>query len=262
MSAPSTTLTTVTPGATTPASSLRQLGLLMQWQARRMSQWLPLLVVIQVLLAVTTVFGYGLLVGSPPREAALYLATGAPTITLIMVGLVMAPQQVAQARTEGSLDWMRTLPVPRWTFLTADLAVWSLVALPGTVLGVVVGAWRFDIALSVSPWILLAAPVVSLTAATVGYSMATLLPPQVAQLLSQVIVFVVLLFSPVSYPAARMPGWLAGVHEWLPVQPMAEVMRASLVSDEFGVSPRTVVVLAVWCAAAVAGACRALRRRS
>ncbi|QAY62964.1 ABC transporter permease [Xylanimonas allomyrinae] len=252
----------VTAEPTAPAAVVRQLGLLMQWQARRMSQWLPLLVIVQVLLAVTTVFGYGLLVGTPPREAALYLATGAPTITLVMVGLVMAPQQVAQSRTEGSFDWMRTLPIPRWVFLAADLAVWSLVALPGTVLGVVVGAWRFDIALSVSPWIVLAAPVVSLTAATVGYSVATLLPAQVAQLLSQVLVFVVLLFSPVSYPAERMPAWLAEVHQWAPVQPMAEVMRASLVSDEFGVSVRTVAVLAVWCVVAVAGACRALQRRA
>ena len=254
-----TTLTATTPR---PANAVRQVGLLMQWQARRMAQWLPLLVVVQVLLSVTTVFGYGLLVGTPPPEAALFLATGAPTVTLIMIGLVMAPQQVAQARTEGSLDWMRTLPVPRWGFLVADLAVWSLVALPGTVLGVLVGAWRFDVTLSVSPWVALAAPVVSLTAATVGYSIATLLPAQVAQLLSQVIVFVVLLFSPISFPADRMPAWLAHIHEWGPIQPMAEAMRATLVSDSFSMTTRSVLVLSAWCVAALAGAGWALHRRS
>ena len=239
----------------------RQWLLLVEWQFRRMIRWLPLLVVVQALLAVTTVFGYGLLVGTPPPDAAAYLATGASTVTLIMVGLVMTPQQVAQAKTEGSLSWMRTLPVPRAIFLAADLAVWALIALPGTVLGVLAGAWRFDVSLSVSPWIALAAPLVSFVAAVVGYSLACLAPPAVAQLGSQVLVFVVLLFSPISFPASRLPDWLATIHEWLPIQPMADLMRATLMSDVFTVPTRSVVVLSVWVVLAVFGAHRALRRR-
>ncbi|MCL2491080.1 MAG: hypothetical protein FWF36_10270 [Propionibacteriaceae bacterium] len=102
--------------ALNPGPAVSQLGLMIRWQFARMSSYLPLLVVVQVLLAITTVLGYGLLVGTPPPEQAVYLATGASTVTLVMVGLVMTPQMVAQARTEGSLDWMRTLPVPRAVF--------------------------------------------------------------------------------------------------------------------------------------------------
>lgn len=97
---------------------------------------------VQIPLAVTTVLGYGLLVGTPPPEQALYLATGASTVTLVMVGLVTTPQLGAQARTEGSLDWMRTLPVARPVFLGADLALWTLIALPGMALGILAGVWR------------------------------------------------------------------------------------------------------------------------
>ncbi|MCL1871888.1 MAG: ABC transporter permease [Promicromonosporaceae bacterium] len=252
--------TTVTPLST--PTSLRQLGLLVQWQLRRGADMVPFLVVVQVLLSVTTVFGYGLLVGTPPPDAAAYLATGAATVTLIMVGLVMTPQGVGQSKTEGSLAWMRTLPVPRWAYLASDLVVWTLIALPGSVLGVVAGAWRFDVTLSISPWIVLAAPLVSLVAATVGYSMALLLKPQLAALVSQVIVFVVLLFSPISFPAARLPQWLGVVHDWLPIQPMAELMRAMLLSDTFQMSTRSSLVLAAWTVVALAGAGRALARRS
>ena len=253
----SATLIAVTSG--TPA--MRQLVLLVEWQFRRMIQWLPLLVVVQVLLATTTVFGYGLLVGTPPPEAAAYLATGASTVTLIMVGLVMTPQQVSQAKTEGSLAWMRTLPVPRVVFLAADLALWTLIALPGTVLGVAAGAWRFDVDLSISPLIALAAPLVSFVAAVVGYSLACVAPPAVAQLGSQVLVFVVLLFSPVSFPASRLPQWLAAIHQWLPVQPMADLMRSVLMADTFTMPTRSVLVLTVWVVIAVFGAYHALRRR-
>lgn len=101
------------PGAVGPAAAWRQIGLLMQWQMRRSATVLPLLVVVQSMLSVATVIGYGLLVGPVDRLTGLYLTTGAPTICLVMLGLVMTPQWVGQERTEGSLDWMRTLPVPR-----------------------------------------------------------------------------------------------------------------------------------------------------
>ena len=243
-------------------NAARQGLLLLQWQLRRSLLYIPLLVVVQVALAVATVVGYGLLVGTPSPDIALYLATGAPTITLITVGLVMTPQMLAQAKTEGSLDWMRTLPVPRWTFLASDLLMWTLIALPGMVLGVVAGVLRFNVHLSIAPWVVLAALLVSLTSASVGYAMASVLPPMLAQLLTQVLIFVVLLFSPVSYPASRMPEWLQTAHQFLPVEPMAQLVRAGLANDTFTVPGRSMFVLVAWVCVAVAAALVALRRRA
>ena len=243
-------------------NAARQGLLLLQWQLRRSLPYIPLLVVVQVALAVATVVGYGLLVGTPSPDVALYLATGAPTITLITVGLVMTPQMLAQAKTEGSLDWMRTLPVPRWTFLASDLLMWTLIALPGMVLGVVAGVLRFNVHLSIAPWVVLAALLVSLTSASVGYAMASVLPPMLAQLLTQVLIFVVLLFSPVSYPASRMPEWLQTVHEFLPIEPMAQLVRAGLANDSFTVPGRSMLVLGAWVCVSVAAALTALRRRA
>jgi ABC-2 type transport system permease protein len=243
-------------------NAARQGLLLLQWQLRRSLPYIPLLVVVQVALAVATVVGYGLLVGTPSPDVALYLATGAPTITLITVGLVMTPQMLAQAKTEGSLDWMRTLPVPRWTFLASDLLMWTLIALPGMVLGVVAGVLRFNVRLSIAPWVILAALLVSLTSASVGYAMASVLPPMLAQLLTQVLIFVVLLFSPVSYPASRMPEWLQTAHQFLPIEPMAQLVRAGLANADFTVPGRSIAVLGVWVCVAVAAALTALRRRA
>ena len=239
----------------------RQLGLMVQWQVRRRTPELPLLVLMQILIPVATIVGYGLLVGRPDRTAGLYLATGAPIITLIGIGLIMTPQLVSQARTEGSLDWMRTLPVPREVFLVADLAVWTVVALPGVVSGAVIGALRFDVDLAPTWWLVIVALLVSLTAAAVGYAVACLLSPMLALLMSQVLVFVVLLFTPISFPADRMPHWAQQVHAWLPLEPMAQVVRAGLAPHDFTVPFRSWVVLLAWCAAAVLAARWALRRR-
>lgn len=243
-------------------ATVRQTLLLMQWQARRLTEALPLLVVVQVLLSVSTIYGYGMLAGNPTGADALYLATGAPTVALITVGLVMTPQIVAQAKTEGSLDWLRTLPVPRLLFLVSDLLLWMVLALPGVVLGVFAGVWRFGVHLSVAPWLVPAAMAISLTAAAVGYSLATLLKPALANLLTQVLVFVILLFSPISYPVERMPEAVQAVQAFLPFQPMAEVMRAGLASADFTVSAQSVAVLAAWCALAMIGAALALRKQA
>ncbi|WP_182112398.1 MULTISPECIES: ABC transporter permease [unclassified Actinotalea] len=255
-------LTTGTPLPAGPRTALRQTLLLMQWQFRRQTQYLPLMVVVQAFIAVATVIGYGLLVGDPDPRTALYLATGAPTITLITIGLVLTPQLLSQSRTEGSLDWLRTLPVPRAAFLASDLLVWTLLALPGMVLGIVAGLLRFDIDLAPAPWLVPAALLVSLTAASVGYAIASLLPPALAQLVTQALVFVVLLFSPVSYPAERMPQWLQDAHAWLPIEPMAQLVRTGLAPDAFDISGRSLAVLVTWCVGSVVLAVLALRKRA
>jgi len=241
--------------------SLRQFGLMLQWQLRRSGQYLPLLIVVQIMMAVATVIGYGLLAGNVTGPAGLYLATGAPTITLITVGLVMTPQSTVQARTEGSLDWLRTLPVPREVFLLADLAMWTLIALPGTLIGVLAGAIAFHVTVALTWWLVPAVLLVSLTSASLGYAIGTLLQPMLAQLVSQVLIFIVMLFTPISYPAERLPEWAQTLHQWLPLEPMAQVMRSALAPSAFSTDARTWIVLSVWCAAAVLGAGAALRRR-
>ena len=60
-----------------------QLGLLVQWQFRRSLPMLPLYIIVQTLLSVSMVLGYGLIAGHPGREASLYLAGGGPAIALI-----------------------------------------------------------------------------------------------------------------------------------------------------------------------------------
>ena len=99
-------------------------------------------------------------------------------------------------------------------------------------------------------------------AAAVGEAMATLLPPAVAQIITRMLVFIVLLFTPVSFPADRLPGWLATAHEYLPVEPMAQLIRAALAQDHFSMPGRALVVLILWCLASVLGAVAALRRRA
>jgi ABC-2 type transport system permease protein len=242
--------------------TLRSYGLLVKWQTLRLQSFLPLAIVVQVLFAFGIVVGYPLLFPEIDEMTVLFLATGAPAITLITMGLVALPQVVAQAKMEGTLEYMRSLPVPRMVYLMADLTVWLAMVLPGVVFAVAVGSWALDIALSISLAIIPAVLLVATTAAAVGYAMASVLPPLVAMLLTQVLVIGVLVFSPINFPAERLPEWLQDVHAVLPVQAMGEVIRGSLAADTFPLTVGPFILLSAWCVAALGLSYVTLHRRA
>ncbi len=243
-------------------STLRSYRLLLAWQARRLKGVLPLALVVQALLALGIVIGYPLLVPRIDRTTALFLATGAPAITLISMGLVLVPQMVAQARTEGTLDYMRSLPVPRLVYLVADLTVWLVVVLPGVLFAVVVGDVRFALGLHPSPLVVPAMLLVALTATAIGYAIASLLPAMLANLLTQVLVVFILMFSPLDFPPDRLPAWLAAIHRVLPIQAMGEVVRGTLAGGTVPLTAGPFLLLAAWCVASLAVTHRVMNRRA
>lgn len=241
--------------------TLRDYSLLVQWQARRMSWLLPLIVCVQIVLAVGIIVGFGFLLPEVDPETALFLTTGAPTLLLLVVGLVLVPQMVSEAKTEGTYGWMRSLPVPRMAFLAADATVWFAAMLPGLLIALLVARWHYDLDLSVSPLLALAIPLIGLTATGIGYALASFLPPMITLLISNLLLFGALMFSPVNFPADRLPGWLQAVHDVLPVTSMADVMRGTLARDAFSLGAGPFLVLAAWALVGFGISYYALNRR-
>jgi ABC-2 type transport system permease protein len=243
-------------------SALRSYRLLVTWQARRMKMFLPLGIVVQALFAFGIVAGYPLLFPRIDRTTILYLATGGPAVSLIAMGLVAVPQLVSQARTEGTLDYMRTLPVPRVVYLLADMTVWLAVVVPGVIFAIIVAAIRFGLDLEISPLVVPAVLLVVLTATSVGYALASLLPPMVANMASQALVVFILMFSPLNFPPDRLPGWLATIHSVLPIEAMGELMRGTLAANTFPLTTGAFLLLGAWCAATFAATSLVMTRRA
>jgi ABC-2 type transport system permease protein len=68
--------------------------------------------------------------------------------------------------------------------------------------------------------------------------------------------------DPGTAPADRLPGWLQAVHEVLPFEYLAEVVRDTLATPATGVDPLPFGVLAIWCTAGLAVTLRVMTRRS
>ncbi|MBV2366786.1 ABC transporter permease [Streptomonospora nanhaiensis] len=235
---------------------------LLRWTVFQIGMALPMVVVVQVLLAAGIIVGFGFLIPGADTAAAGFLATGAPTVLLMVVGLVLVPQGVAQSRAGGTFTYLRALPVPRPLLLLADLTVWLVVALPGIPVALAVAWLRYGLRYSFDwPLLVGAAVLAAVMAAVVGYAIAVLMPPLPAQLTSQVLVFFVMLFSPVTFPASRLPAWFAAVHDVLPFRPAADLLRAGMLADDYGAAWPDLAVLLAWCAVGCAVSVRALVRR-
>ena len=229
---------------------LQSYALMLLWELRSLRLVLPLTIAVQILVGAGLVIGFGLLVGEIPPVQALYLTTGITVISMITVGLVMVPQLIAGRKHAGTYDYLWSLPVPRTASVAANLTVTMLMALPGMALALLVGWWRCDIALDVSPLVIPAALLTLATAASIGFAMAHAIPnPMVTALVTNILMFVILLFSPINFPPERLPTWLAAVHAWLPLQHAANVVRAGLTDGLATQVGKSFAILGAWAVA-------------
>jgi ABC-2 type transport system permease protein len=139
--------------------------------------------------------------------------------------------------------------------------VWFLSMLPGLVVALVIARWHYDLDLSISPLLPIAIVLVGLTATGVGYAIASFVPPMITLLLTNLLLFAALMFSPVNFPAERLPGWLQAVHQVLPITAMADVMRGTLARNHFELTAGPFGVLALWCAIGFTASYVAMNRR-
>lgn len=236
--------------------------LLMRWTLLLRRVDLPLMVVLQLLISTGIVVGFSFLLPSVDPTSALYLTTGAMTISLITVAISIAPQMIAQQKLQGILDYQRAMPVPRSAVLAADTTIWAFIALPGTLLSLAIALSRFRLHLAVSPLVVPAVILVAGAGIGVGYCIAYAVRASLVGIVTNAVLVGSLMFAPINYPASRLPTWLATIHEYLPFAPMARVIRETISPPQTGIAPMPFVVLAIWAVAGIALALRIMTRRT
>ncbi|WP_018930725.1 ABC transporter permease [Gracilibacillus lacisalsi] len=232
-----------------------------QMQFLRNAGFFIFMALLQILISIGIVIGFSYLMPNPDTETTLFLATGAPTIILIIAGMVILPQQIGTAKTDGYMEYMRTWPVNRSVILGADTTIWLLITLPGIIVSSIVAHLMFTPGYDISWTVVPAFLMIALTSIGVGYGFSYLLSPTASMGISQIVVFGALMFSPVNFPMDRLPQWLQSLHEVLPIYSMAEVMRASLAASTFDATMGNYINLMVWCILGFGGAVFILNRK-
>ena len=236
--------------------------LILRWQALRAKPMFPFFVVMYLFTGVGMVIGLSYMYPEIDDTSAMFLATGGSTMTLIVLGLILVPQVVAQTKAQGNFDYIYSLPIPRMAFLAADLSIWILAVLPGVIMALVYGAWRFEFELQVTPLVGPAFLMVILMATGIGYAIAHLAPKaELVNVLTNFLIFCLFLFSPINFPAERLPAWLESLHQFLPVMHAANVVRGTLVEGYVTDLWLNFAVLSAWCVVGFSITYMAMTRR-
>jgi len=236
--------------------------LMVRWELTALRVVLPVAAMVQILAGAGFVLSLGLFFGQVPPRAALFVSTGVLVITLVTIGLVLGPQLIAQQKAEQTYEFLWSLPVPRTTAALAWVTTNLILGLPGMAVALVVALLRYDLDLHVSPAVLPAVLLTLFTGTMIGYAVAHALGnPLLIAAITQLLIFVIIGFSPINFPADQLPGWLAAVHRWLPLAPMADTVRAALTEGVVTNVIRSYLVLGAWAAASVGVTALVLGRR-
>lgn len=220
---------------------------MLRYELGNLRAYIVLAAVIQLLMGAGMAFMYGFYLGELPAEARAFLVSGIPALAIIPVGFLMVPNAIMQHKLRGSYEFLSSLPVPRSSAAAATFTIFTALALPGAVLSLWIAAARYDVALHVSWTIIPACALASLMATSVGFGFAhAIRDPRVTNLLTNLLVFFVLLFSPIVVPIEQFPDWLAAVHRALPFYNMAVVIRGGLTEGIVGSQLAPYAVLGAW----------------
>ena len=207
---------------------MKSLFNLVQWNYLRQKNLFLLFSVAQFLLTISLLFGYPLVMGKIDHTQAYYLASGSVLMGIISNGCTISSPIISNAKTEGHLDYLRSLPVPRFMISLADLLIWLLALLPGVFFSILLGYLRFSIQIRSSLLGLLCLLLICLVMVSIGFSIAYLFPPNIVTLASQLLLMLGLMFSPILYPADRLPAIMNHLYRFLPFVPAANLLRSSL----------------------------------
>ena len=92
---------------------MTQFFYLLRWNYLRQKDLFLLFTLAQVLLSISLLFGYPLVIGEIDTTAAYYLSSGSVLIGIISIGCTISSPVIANAKSEGHVDYVRALPIPR-----------------------------------------------------------------------------------------------------------------------------------------------------
>jgi ABC-2 type transport system permease protein len=212
-----------------PRSGFHGYTSMLRFEIRNLRPYWTIGLAIQVILGAGMALMYGFYFGEVGIAQATFLVTGIPTLALIPIGFVMVPGAIMEHRLRDTYDYVWSLPVSRAGSALGSSTIFTGLALPGTALALLIASSSYEVDLSVSWAIIPAALVTSATATSVGFALGHAVPePRVVSLITNAVMFLVLLFSPIVVAIEQFPDWWAAVHRVLPFWHMSVVIRAGL----------------------------------
>lgn len=159
----------------------------------------------------------------------LYYVTGNVVIALMLNSFAMLAGQLAWARQSKSFDFYAGLPISRTALILASVAIAVLFAIPGMILLLIAGALMFHLHFTPNPLVVAVLLLAPMALAGLGAVIGILAPnQQVANVITNLGLVLVMFLSPVLAPASALPGILQITARLLPPTYAADALRQTL----------------------------------
>jgi ABC-2 type transport system permease protein len=224
---------------------------MLRFEITNLRLFLLVTLIIQTLVGAGMGIMYGFFLGDLSSASRTFLVSGIPALALFPLGFVLIPSVIADHRFADTYDYIWSLPVPRSASAAATFTVFAFLSLPGVVVAVGLSCWVYGVTLTPGLMMVPAAVLSTAMATSVGYAMGhAVRNPRMINPLTNLLVFLVLMFSPIVVPIEQFPAGLAAIHHVLPFWHMANVLRDGLTSGLVDHVARSYAVLAAWLIAA------------
>jgi len=220
---------------------------MLRFELLNLRSFLAYALVIQTLTGVGMAYLYGFYIGDMPDVAKLFIVTGIPALALVPIGLVMVPGSIMIHKISDTYDFVWSLPVPRTTSAAATFTLFTALAIPGTLVALFLAQTYYQVDLVWSWTFVPALLLTSLMATSVGFGFAHAIPePRLTNLVTNLVMFLAILFAPIVVPIDQFPGWWADIRRVLPFYHMARVLRESLSQGLTGSVGTSWLILGSW----------------
>ena len=204
--------------------SINQTIGLIKWSLLRHKIYIPIFTIVQVILSLAVIYGFSF-------------------VTNIAVTCVLSPQIVSESKQNGIFSYEKTLDISRIQIILADLIIWALLALPGFIVSTFLGAFNFMIPIEITLLGISSVLFVIISLTLLGFAIAYVLPTNIMALITQLIMIGGLLFSPIIYPAERLPIWMGKIYNNLPFVPVSNIIRCNFFGPKNFLSRDYLVVI-------------------
>lgn len=149
------------------------------------------------------------------------------SLVLAIIGVMMLPVNQLTLRESGALRRLRLTPLRPITFIAADLTVNFVVGMVGMIAALAVGWFAFDVSMSGSPILVLAASALGLVAfLALGYTLAALYPSSAAATgIGNILMILLMLTSGAFVPLSEMPDGVQQVVSYSPIRHFVDLVQ-------------------------------------
>ncbi|MDT4988597.1 MAG: type transport system permease protein, partial [Micromonosporaceae bacterium] len=203
--------------------------------------------VVGVLMPTAMVFGLPRIGRSGVDSTSLStIVSGSAVFSLTSQSFVALAMMIGVLKADGRMLYYASLPISKVSFVAAIVLTRLLLVFPGLVAPLLAANWFYDARLTLSPALLLIFPLAGLSLAAMGLAVGSVLRRvEAIAVVTNVVVFVLLLASPVLINPASLPGPVRMFGYALPTTYAADAVRRSIVGDLGPVFGTDLAVLAL-----------------